>query len=175
MEYALDTLEGGDLLLGDANFATYFLLCALRERGIEAVFEQHGSRQRTTDFRHGHRLGARDHLIVLPKPGVKPDWMNQADYDRAPCSLVVRELRTGGKTLVTTLICPKATSKAALKLLYKERWHIELDLRNIKTTLAMELPHPVDGDQGDLGLHARLQSHSPDDGPGCIGQRLLAP
>ena len=134
----LDTLEGGDLLLGDANFATYFLLCAMRERGIEAVFEQHGSRQRTTDFRRGHRLGARDHLIVLPKPGVKPDWMNQADYDRAPCSLVVRELRTGGKTLVTTLICPKATSKAALKLLYKERWHIELDLRNIKTTLAME-------------------------------------
>jgi hypothetical protein len=64
--------------------------------------------------------------------------MNQADYDRAPCSLVVRELRTGGKTLVTTLICPKATSKAALKLLYNERWHIELDLRNIKTTLAME-------------------------------------
>ena len=134
----LDTLEHGDLLLGDAFYATYFLLCALRERGIDAVFEQHGSRQRTTDFRRGRRLGARDHLIVLQKPVIKPDWMSQADYEQAPQSLTVRELRTGGKTLVTTLTCPKHTSKAALKSLYRSRWHIELDLRNIKTTLGME-------------------------------------
>jgi len=134
----LDTLERGDLLLGDAFYATYFLLCTLRERGIDAVFEQHGSRQRTTDFRRGQRIGARDHLIVLPKPVMKPDWMSQADYEQAPQSLTVRELRTGGKTLVTTLLCPKHTSKAAFKSLYRSRWHIELDLRNIKTTLGME-------------------------------------
>lgn len=134
----LDTLEGGDLLLGDAFYATYFLLCALRERGIDAVFEQHGSRQRTTDFRRGHRLGARDHLIVLQKPAIKPDWMSQTDYEQAPASLSVRELRTGGKTLVTTLLCPKQTSKFDLKLLYRSRWHVELDLRNIKTTLGMQ-------------------------------------
>jgi hypothetical protein len=134
----LGTLERGDLLLGDAFYATYFLLCTLRERGIDAVFEQHGSRQRTTDFRRGHRLGVRDHLIVLPKPVVKPDWMSQADYDLAPQSLTVRELRTGGKTLVTTLTCPKQTDKAALRSLYRSRWHVELDLRNIKTTLGME-------------------------------------
>jgi len=51
----------------------------------------------------------------------------------------VRELRTGGKILVTTLLCPKRTSKAALKGLYRDRWHVELDLRNIKTTLGMEM------------------------------------
>ena len=134
----LDTLERGDLLLGDAFYATYFLLCTLRERGIDAVFEQHGSRQRTTDFRRGQRLGVRDHLIVLPKPVIKPDWMSQADYEQAPPSLTVRELRTGGKTLVTTLLCPKHTDKAALRSLYRSRWHVELDLRNIKTTLGME-------------------------------------
>ena len=134
----LDTLEHGDLLLGDAFYATYFLLCALRERGIDAVFEQHGSRQRSTDFRRGQRLGERDHLIVLPKPVIKPDWMSQANYEQAPHSLTVRELRTGGKTLVTTLLCPKHADKTALKSLYRSRWHVELDLRNIKTTLGME-------------------------------------
>lgn len=36
----LDTLERGDLLVGDAFYATYFLLCTLRELGIDAVFEQ---------------------------------------------------------------------------------------------------------------------------------------
>lgn len=134
----LDTLQYGDLLLGDAFYATYFLLCTLRERGIDAVFEQHGSRQRTTDFRCGKRLGARDHLIVLSKPVIKPEWMSPTDYEQAPQSLVVRELRTHGKTLVTTLLCPKHTEKAALKALYRSRWHVELDLRNLKTTLGME-------------------------------------
>ena len=134
----LDTLERGDVLVGDALFATYFLLCALRERGIDAVFEQHGARQRTTDFRRGKRLGVRDHLIELDKPAIKPDWMSKAEYARAPDSITVREVRTGGKTLVTTLLCPKQTSKADLKAVYQSRWHVELDLRNIKTTLGME-------------------------------------
>src|SRR3972149_2542393 len=135
----LDTVESGDILLGDAYFATYFLLCTLRERGIDAVFEQQGARRRSTDFRRGQSLGSRDHLIELIKPTIKPDWMAQADYDQAPDSLKVRELHTGGKILVTTLLCPKQTPKPALKALYRDRWHVELDLRNIKTTLGMEM------------------------------------
>lgn len=134
----LDTLKHGDLLLGDAYFATYFLLCALVARGVDAVFEQNGARQLTTDFRRGQHLGPRDHLVVLQKPVLKPDWMSQADYEQAPETVTVRELRTGGKTLVTTLLDPKQTSKSDLKLLYCSRWHVELDLRNIKTTLEME-------------------------------------
>lgn len=134
----LDVLESGEILLGDAFYATYFLLCALRERGIDGVFEQQGSRRRSTDFRRGERLGSRDHLIELRKPKTKPAWMNQIDYDQAPKTLKVRELYTGGKILMTTLLCPKQTSKAALKGLYRDRWHVELDLRNIKTTLGME-------------------------------------
>jgi hypothetical protein len=134
----LDCLEAGEVLLGDAYYATYFLLCVLRARGVDAVFEQHGARQRTTDFRRGERLGSRDHLIVLEKPAIKPEWMSRQDYERAPATLTVRELRTGGKTLVTTLLDAKQTTKADLKRLYASRWHVELDLRNIKTTLGMD-------------------------------------
>ena len=134
----LDTLKPGDVLLGDAYYASYFLLCALKERGVEAVFEQQGSRRRSTDFRRGQRLGARDHRIELHKPKLKPDWMTPTQYAQAPDTLTVRELRTGGKILVTTLLCPRETPKGALKALYRERWHVELDLRHIKTTLGME-------------------------------------
>jgi len=133
----LDTLSSGDVLLGDAYFATYFLLCALGERGVDGVFEQQGARRRSTDFRRGTRLGGRDHLITLTKPTRKPRWMSQPDYDHAPDQLTVRELATGGKVLVTTLLCPKDTPKAVLKALYRERWQVELDLRAIKTTLGM--------------------------------------
>ena len=134
----LDTLARGDVLLGDALYATYFLLADLYARGVDAVFEQHGMRRQVTNFEDGLVLGERDHLVALPKPKLKPAWMTQADYDRAPATVIVRELRAGGKTLVTTLLCPKETPKAAVKLLYRQRWQVELDLRNIKTTLGME-------------------------------------
>lgn len=134
----LDWLASGDILIGDAFFATYFLLCRLREQGVDAVFEQHGARQRSTDFRGGKHVGARDHLIVLDKPRRRPDWMSLSDYEQAPDTLTVRELRVHNKTLTTTLLCPKQTPKAALGALYKSRWHVELDLRAIKTTLGME-------------------------------------
>lgn len=134
----LDTLTPGDVLLGDAYFATYFLLCALRERGVDGVFEQQGARRRSTDFRRGRRLGERDHLILLTKPRHKPQWMSPQEYAQAPDQLTVRELATGGKMLVTTLLCSDDTPKAALKALYRERWQVELDLRAIKTTLGME-------------------------------------
>lgn len=135
----LDTLACGDILLGDALYATYFLLCALQARGVDGVFEQQGARRRSTDFRRGRRLGQRDHVIELRKPKIKPAWMSQAEYEQAPHSLKVRELKTGGKILMTTLLCAKRTTKAALKALYRDRWQVELDLRNIKTTLGMEM------------------------------------
>lgn len=134
----LASLNPGDLLLGDAYYASFFLFCTLQARGVEALFEQQGSRRRSTDFRCGHRLGTRDHLIELRKPHYKPTWMSDAQYASTPETLTVRELTTGGKILVTTLLCPRETPKAALKALYRERWHVELDLRHIKTTLGME-------------------------------------
>lgn len=81
--------------------------------------------------------GLGNHLIELSKPKRKPDWMTQEDYSRAPDTLKVRELQTGGKILVTTLLCAKKTPKPALKDLYQSCWHVELDLRNIKATLGL--------------------------------------
>jgi hypothetical protein len=111
----LDTLKGDDILLGDAFYATYFLLCERVRRGVDGLFEQHGSRKRSTDFRKGEKLGVRDHLIVLNKPKKKPDWMSQEEYDEAPATLKVREFKAGGKIMVTTFLCPKQTPKAVLK------------------------------------------------------------
>src|SRR5690606_6785222 len=68
----------------------------------------------------------------------KPDWMTDKAYDMAPETLTVRELKVKRKILVTTLLSPKDAPKSSLKKLYKDRWHIELDFRNIKTTMGME-------------------------------------
>jgi hypothetical protein len=134
----LDTVQAGDILLGDAFYATYFLLAELISAGADGVFEQFGARRRRTDFTKGEALGVRDHLIELVKPATRPDWMSQYDYDRAPPTLKIRECEAGGKILVTTFLDPNQTPKGILKALYRQRWHVELDLRNIKTTLDME-------------------------------------
>jgi len=134
----LDTFNHGDLVLGDALFGSYFFLASLLEKGVDAVFEQMGGRKLLTDFRKGKRLGTKDHLVTLYEPKKKPDWMALGQYDTAPESLIIRELEVGGKVLITTILSPKQASKKQLKALYKARWHVELDLRNIKTTLGME-------------------------------------
>jgi hypothetical protein len=59
-------------------------LCALQAKGVDGVFGQQGARRRSTDFRRGQQPGQRDHLIELQKPKVKPHWMSQAAYDKAP-------------------------------------------------------------------------------------------
>jgi hypothetical protein len=133
----IDTLEKDDVILGDSYYATYFLLAELGLRGVDAVFEQHGARRLSTDFRLGKKLGSRDHLVTLTKPKIRPGWMTREQYDAAPASIITRELDVDGKVLVTTLLCPKTTPKISIKALYKQRWNIELDIRNIKTTMGM--------------------------------------
>jgi hypothetical protein len=41
--------------------------------------------------------------------------------------------------MVTTMACAKTASKESLKALYKQRWSVELDIRNIKETMGMNV------------------------------------
>ena len=125
----------GDVMLADGYFCSYFLIADMLRRAVDVLFEQHGAR--ITDFRRGERLGARDHLVWWSKPA-RPDWMSVEEYRGYPDEIKVREVKVGKKVLVSTLLSPRKTPKAALGELYWQRWNVELDLRNIKTTLGME-------------------------------------
>jgi hypothetical protein len=97
------------------------------------------NRKTKTDFRKGQKLGNKDHLITYQKPVKKPDWMTEQSYRDAPSTLTMRELKVGNKILVTTMFSPKEASKLSLtNLATKDRWHVELDFRNIKTMMGME-------------------------------------
>lgn len=133
----LDTFENGDVVVGDAFFGSYFLLVEMMERGVDVLFEQLGARQSTTDFGKGTTLGKKDHLIEFNKPKVKPDWMTQEAYNEAPKKITIREIKVGKKILITTMLSPKEYPKKVLGALYKQRWHVEVDFRNIKTTLGL--------------------------------------
>lgn len=129
--------NAGDVMLADALYCNYFLIATLQAAGIDVLFEQNGSR--ITDFRRGQRLGKHDHRVCWPKPDTRPDWMTLEQYRTFPDELEVREVKVDGRILVTTFLNPRAVRKQALSELYARRWNVELDLRNIKTTLGMEL------------------------------------
>ena len=135
----MDSFEPGDVVLADRYYCSYFLIALLMAKGADVVFQQHASRQ--TNFRTGQKLGARDHIVAWQKPKLIPDWMTPAQYESFPNEINMREVKAGNRILVTTLLSDKITSKFALTELYKQRWHVELDLRNIKTVLGMETLH----------------------------------
>jgi hypothetical protein len=126
----------GDVMLADGYYGSYFLIAEMLRRAVDVLFEQHGAR--TTDFRRGERLGARDHLVWWSKPA-RPAWMSVEEYRDYPDKIKVREVQVGKKVLVSTFLSPRKTPKAELGKLYWQRWNVELDLRNIKTTLGMEV------------------------------------
>jgi IS4 transposase len=65
--------------------------------------------------------------------------MSVEQYDAFPNELTVREVLVDGQILVTTLLNQRKVRKGALDQLYAQRWNVELDLRNIKTTLGVEV------------------------------------
>jgi hypothetical protein len=141
----LGRLEAGDVLLADCYYSSYFMICLLREAGVEIVTQLHQCR--TADFSRGQRLAADDHLVQWPRPA-KPAWMDEATYARMPPSLTVREVlvqvdqagfRSESFVVVTTLTNAKKYRSDDLADLYRQRWNAELDLRAIKVSLGMDV------------------------------------
>jgi hypothetical protein len=134
----LGNFKKGDIILADAFYSTYTLLSYAIEKGIDIVFVQNGARSRTTDFTKGEVLGENDHIITIKRPKETPDWMSEAEAEDRPKEIKIREIRIGGKVLITTMMCPKNNTAIMIQNLYKERWHIEVDFRNIKVTMGLD-------------------------------------
>jgi hypothetical protein len=161
-------LDAGDVLLADRNFCSYGNLSALLSKKVDAVMRMHQSRP--ADFRKGKALGKNHRLICWQKPTKKPRAMPQEQFDLLPAQITLRMLRLhisapGFRTrtivLVTTLLDTKLYPPEALFELYRRRWAIELFLRDIKTTMKMDVlrcksPAMV---QRELAMH-------------CIGYKL---
>ncbi|MCX7419150.1 MAG: IS4 family transposase [Planctomycetia bacterium] len=144
----LDSFSPGDLLVADRYFCSFFLVAMLLGRGVQSCTRMH--QRRHFDFRRGHRLGTRDHLVVWTKPQ-SPQWMDPATYETIPELMTLRELlmtlrelqfpvikpgyRTQQITIVTTLTDTEVYSKADIAELYGFRCNAELDIRAIKQNL----------------------------------------
>jgi len=143
-----DHFKPGDLVLADRGFSVYTLMALLWAGGVHSLFRLHQAR--AADFRRGRRLGPGDRLLTWFKP---QNWQRRrylpwSLWRRLASSLSVRLVRvtveapgfrTQSLTLVTTLLDPAAFPAEELARLYPQRWRIELWLRDIKTSMGMEV------------------------------------
>src|SRR5260370_27029395 len=123
-------------MLADSYYCSIFLIAALQARGVDVVFEQHGARH--TDYRTGEKRGARDHVVQWSKAVARAAWMTPEEYNAYAAELTMREVKVRKKVLVTSLLNPREVCKREIGKLFLRRWNVELDLRNIKSTLGME-------------------------------------
>jgi Transposase DDE domain len=139
-------LHEDDILLADRYYCSYFDIALLRERGVDIVMRLH--QHRRADFRRGRRLGQHDHLVTWKKPKQRPPWLDQETYQRLPATLTLRELkvtvtskiyRSRSIVVATSLLDAERYAKADVAKLYRARWHAELNLRSLKTTLQMDV------------------------------------
>jgi hypothetical protein len=139
-----NVLRPGDVLLADSLTSNFTNLVLLQSRGV-ALVSRLNKAHRTADFRRGRRLGADDHVVQWRKPtSIRSlDWQT---YKALPESITIREtrirvrqpgFRTREIVVVTTLLDPEQASKEELASLYRARWHNELDLRSLKSTMQM--------------------------------------
>jgi hypothetical protein len=139
-------LEAGDVILADRGFCGYAEFYFLLGRGIDCVMRNH--QRRTVGKTVLKRLGPGDHLILWHKSKPGPLWPDPATWLTLPMTLTLREItfrvaaqgfRTETITVVTTLLDPARFPASAFADLYRRRWQAELFLRDIKTTMGMDI------------------------------------
>jgi hypothetical protein len=141
-------LQPTDIVLADRFYGTYAEVAQLLARGCDGVFRLQGARARTMDFREGKRLGKNDRLVTWHRPKRCPRTLRPEQFALLPERLTVRVLRfhthrPGFRSqtilVATTLLDPKVYPLEAIAQLYADRWTVELRLRDLKTTLGMEV------------------------------------
>jgi hypothetical protein len=139
-------LKKGDIVLADRGFCSFAELWLLLQRGIDSVTRIH--QRRTKSVRTIKRLGAGDLLVEWGKTNVCPEWLDKLIWLSIPDFMIVRHItfsidikgfRTKKITIVTTLLDPHLFPKESFIDLYRRRWLAEIFLRDIKTSMGMDI------------------------------------
>ena len=137
-----DALKPGDVVLADALFDNYFLVCELRDHGIDLVarvkYKRVGSQKLQS--------GPDGDILVWQRPN-KPHGMTGEQYRRYPKSLLMRQVSVDARDKnnrakqfkVITTILDASVDGQQIGNLYERRWSGEVDIRSIKSTMQMDV------------------------------------
>jgi hypothetical protein len=135
-----DTFKPGDVILADALFDNYYLVCELRDRGIDLVARAQHRRvgSQTVESRPD------GDILVWQRPQ-KAHGMTGEQYRRYPKSLLMRQVTVDARDknnrverfkVITTML-DTSIDGGQIGDLYERRWSGEVDIRSIKSTMQM--------------------------------------
>jgi len=139
-------LQPGEILLADRGFCSFFDICQLGDRGVDALVRLHQARP--ADFRRGRRLGKGDRLVEWNKPAQRTRAWSPEEFAALPQSLTLRMIRyriaepgfrSREVVLVTSLLDARTYPLQDIADLYFRRWGVELHFRQIKTLLGLDV------------------------------------
>ncbi len=142
-----DNYRAGDVVLADRGYCSLADYWLLSQRGVDCVMRLH---QRRKAKKIVKRLGRNDYLVQWQKSKKAPKWLTPEQWKHIPDSMTVRQVkvnvdipgfRTRSIVLATTLLDNKKYPPQALADLYRRRWLAELFLRDLKTTMRMNVVH----------------------------------
>ncbi|HWB11303.1 MAG TPA: transposase [Pirellulales bacterium] len=179
----LDRFHPGDVIVADRYHCSYFMICLLKQRGVEVVVRLH--QRRKADFRRGKRLGTGDHLVQWLRPS-RPDWMDEETYQQMPgvdrdtrgrsSRLSARFPRTGARrrhhlARRETVYTPRHRRTLSSKVVGGARYSRH-EVQHGNGRVALQIAR--DGSQGDLGLSLGLQPDSTNPAAVRVGAETFA-
>lgn len=142
------TFRDGDIFLGDKGFCSYYDMAVLLRKGVDSLVTL-ARRTPVPEADSIRKLGSDDLLISWKKPL----WQERLAYSyeewkQLPEKLILRQIkinvtqpgfRVKSFYIVTTLIDETAYPADELAELYFRRWEVELNFRDLKTTMGMDV------------------------------------
>jgi hypothetical protein len=131
----LDSLNEGEVVLGDRGFCSWGLMALFQRKGVDTLMRLH------------HRRRDKAGTNTWKKPARTHSWSKEL-WQELPGQLAVRIVefdvhikgyRTRRISLCTTLLDRQLYPDGALIELYMRRWKIELYIREIKVTLGLDV------------------------------------
>jgi hypothetical protein len=143
-----DSFQKDDIVIGDRGFDSWHDVAALKERGVDTLLRRHVRRKLLKPSEAVKKLGKGDLLIRSPRPVQRPDHLSLEEWHALPRSIQLRQIsftaehpgyRPEHITVTTTLTDEKAYPLEKIKTMYLRRWQIEVSLRDLKSTMGMEI------------------------------------
>ena len=145
------SLSAGDVLLADSGFFSFLGFVRLMRNGVDAVVRH--TRSMHLELCEKSKtvwLGEGDRLVQWRKPKCNSKTASKEEWLSMPAIITLRIIeytisapgfRTSKVTLATTLLDSIAYPAEEIASLYFDRWQIELRIRDIKTTMRMDVLH----------------------------------
>lgn len=160
-------LNPKDVLLGDRAFFSYTDFFWIIQQDCDIVVRQNNSRSQR--LKGGIIVGTNDEIITWTKPKYCPKAVKKEEFYSLPEILRVRQIsylvnvpgfRTQSIRIITTLLNKSEFSTDALIELYQKRWHVEVDLRHLKTSLGMDILRSKTPDMVRKEIYAFLLAYN---------------